>query len=181
MPEGQLLKLKICLVGESSVGKSSLIKRFVFDEFDGTYTATLGAKITKKEISMKTSENGELLNIVLLVWDIMGQPGFRELLQESYFYGAHGIIGVCDTTREDTLLELNSWMNSVHSVTGPIPTVFLGNKCDLEEEREVGEIEIKSFASGYKHSQTYLSSAKTGENVEFIFEELSKRMLKDIV
>ena len=176
MPEEQLLKLKICLVGESSVGKSSLIKRFVFDEFDGKYTATLGAKISKKEISMKSSENGELLNIVLLVWDIMGQPGFRELLQEAYFYGAHGIIGVCDTTREDTLLELNSWMNSVHSVTGPIPTVFLGNKCDLEEEQEVGLIEIKSFASGYKHSQTYLSSAKTGENVEHIFGNLSTRV-----
>ncbi len=181
MPEEQLLKLKICLVGESSVGKSSLIKRFVFDEFDGGYTATLGTKISKKEISIKTPENGELLNIVLLVWDIMGQPGFRELLQEAYFYGAHGIIGVCDTTREDTLLELSSWMNSVHSVTGTIPTVFLGNKCDLEEKREVGEIEIKSFASGYKQSQTYLSSAKTGENVEHIFENLSKRIIKDFI
>ncbi len=179
MLDRQQLKLKICLVGESSVGKSSLIKKYIFDEFDGKYIATLGAKITKKEINIKASENDESFNVILLVWDIMGQPGFRELLQEAYFYGAHGIVGVCDTTREDTLLELNNWMYSVHNVTGPIPTVFLGNKCDLKEEQEVGLIEIKSFAAGYKQSQTYLSSAKTGENVEFIFEELSKRILKD--
>jgi len=180
MPEVQLLKLKICLVGESSVGKSSLIKRYVYNQFDGGYTATLGAKINKKEIDIKIPDKDEPLKVILLIWDIMGQPGFRELLQEAYFYGAHGIVGVCDTTREDTLLELNNWMNSVHSVTGPIPTVFLGNKCDLEDRRQVGEIEIKSFASGYKRSQTYLSSAKTGENVEFIFEELSRRILRNL-
>lgn len=175
------LKLKLCLVGESAVGKTCLIRRFVYDQFDDKYIGTLGTKISKKEIRIQHPKNGEMVDVNLMVWDIMGQPGFRQLLQEAYFFGAQGLLAVCDTTRKNTLSELRSWMNSVQSVTKDIPTVFLGNKCDLEEYQEVDVNDIKNFASRYEKTETFLSSAKTGHNVELAFKTLGEIILKDLL
>lgn len=175
------LKLKLCLVGESAVGKTCLIRRFVYDQFDDKYIGTLGTKISKKEIRIRHPKNGEIVDVNLMVWDIMGQPGFRQLLQEAYFFGAQGLLAVCDTTRKNTLSELQSWMNSVQSVTKDIPAVFLGNKCDLEEYQEVDVNDIKNFASRYEKTEAFLSSAKTGHNVELAFKTLGEKILKDLL
>ncbi len=72
--------------------------------------------------------------VVLLVWDIMGQPSFREVLREAYFYGAEGALAVCDVTSKESLGELRYWVKAMTATTGKIPIVFLGNKCDLREE-----------------------------------------------
>ncbi len=87
---------------------------------------------------------------------------------------------MCDNTREFTLLDLHSWMDAVHSVTEEIPIIFLGNKCDLEGEQEIGLIELRNFASEYEQTIPYISSAKTGKNVELAFKTLSERILKDM-
>jgi small GTP-binding protein len=181
LPEKKPLKLKLCLVGESAVGKTCLIRRFVYDQFDDKYIGTLGTKITKKEIRIQSPDNDGMLDINLMIWDIMGQQGFRQLLQEAYFFGAQGIIGVCDVTRRNTLSELQSWMEAVQSVTDEIPAVFLGNKSDLEDYQEVKLNDIKSFASRYKNTEAYLSSAKTGFNVELTFKTLGERILKNLL
>ena len=178
MSEVQPTKLKLCLIGESAVGKTSLIRRFVFDQYDDNYICTIGAKVSKKEIKVKHPENGGQLEVQLMIWDIMGHQGFRKLLQQSYFYGAHGIIGVCDVTRENTLTELKGWLEAVQSVTGEVPIVCLGNKCDLEDEQQVGIDELKSFISGYEKAEHYLSSAKTGFNVELAFNTLSEKIVE---
>jgi small GTP-binding protein len=179
MSDINTFKLKICLVGESAVGKTSLIRRYVLDEFNDKYIDTLGAKVTKKKIMILNPKNKKPSIVDLMIWDIMGQKGFRKLLQESYFNGINGIIGVCDNTRENTLSDLHSWMDAVHSVTEEIPGVFLGNKCDLDEGTEIGLIELRDFASEYEQTMPYLSSAKTGENVELAFKTLSERIIKN--
>ncbi|UCG68063.1 MAG: GTP-binding protein [Thermoplasmata archaeon] len=181
MPEKKPLKLKLCLVGESAVGKTCLIRRFVFDQFDDKYIGTLGTKITKKPIRIKNHKSEEEKDVNLMIWDIMGQQGFRQLLQEAYFFGAQGIIGVCDVTRKNTLSELENWMDAVHSVTREIPIVFLGNKSDLEDDREVDIEDIKDFATRYEKTEIYLSSAKTGHNVELAFKTLGEKILEDIL
>jgi small GTP-binding protein len=181
LPEKKPLKLKLCLVGESAVGKTCLIRRFVYDQFDDKYIGTLGTKITKKEIRIQNPTNNGMQDINLMIWDIMGQQGFRQLLQEAYFFGAQGIIGVCDVTRRNTLSELQSWMEAVQSVTDEIPTVFLGNKSDLEDYQEVNLNDIKSFASRYNKTEAYLSSAKTGFNVELVFKILGEKILEKIL
>ncbi len=181
MEEENSIKLKVCLVGEKAVGKTSLIKRYVFNEFANRYITTIGTRVTKKEMRIKHPRKDESLPVQLLIWDVIGQQGFRQLLQDAYFFGAHGIIGVCDNTREQTLSELDNWMNAVQNVTEEVPAVFLGNKYDLEEEQEVGLSELKSFASGYEKTLPYLSSAKTGLNVELCFKSLSGLILKDIL
>jgi small GTP-binding protein len=109
---------------------------------------------------------------MMLVWDIMGQKGFRELLREAYFFGAHGAIAVCDMTNKETLEELRYWIKALTDVAGDVPIVFAGNKADLENEQVVKELDLKDLASKYK-SQAFLTSAKTGQNVEAMFKGLA--------
>src|SRR5207249_4778480 len=83
------------LVGEAAVGKTSLIRRFVLENFDDKYIQTLGTKVSKKELTSSSPDGSGELKIDMTIWDIMGQKGFRELLKEAYFYGARGILAVC--------------------------------------------------------------------------------------
>ncbi|UCE75129.1 MAG: GTP-binding protein [Methanomassiliicoccales archaeon] len=175
-----LVKFKICLLGEGAVGKTSLIKRYVFDEFDETYHVTIGTKVTKKELKIRHPETDETLDVYLMIWDLMGQQCFLDLLKVSYFFGARGLIAMCDVTRKETLSELTRWMEVALSVTDDIPIIFLGNKCDLEKEQQLSLEEVKTFASIYDKSETYLSSVKTGYNVDLIFKTLSERMIMNI-
>lgn len=174
-------KLKVCFVGEPEVGKTCLIRRYVFNEYSDSYKSTIGTKVSKKEIEITDPETKEPVNVQLLIWDIMGHKGFRRLLQQAYFIGAQGIIGVCDTTKERTLTELESWVDDIEEVTSEIPSVFLGNKCDLYDFEEISINELKSFASGYEKSSAYLSSAKTGHNVDLAFGMLSVKIIENML
>jgi small GTP-binding protein len=180
LPPKNLLKLKICLVGESCVGKTSLIKRFVFDDFDETYSSTIGTKVTKREVSIPHPNNGSNLEVYMLIWDLMGEQCFIEMLKMSYFFGARGIIAVCDVTRKDTLKELAMWIDGAQSVTKEIPIVILGNKSDLTDEMELELSDLEEFAKGYNKTQAFLSSVKTGYNVENTFHTLSRMIVEDI-
>jgi small GTP-binding protein len=177
--EDKPIKLKLCLIGESCVGKTSLIKRYVYDQFDDEYICTIGTKITKREMRIPNSGSNAGQDVHLMIWDIIGHQGFRQLLQQAYFFGTHGLIAVCDTTRENTLSELRGWMEAVLSITNAIPTIFLGNKWDLEEYREVGKSELENFTSEYENTQVLFSSAKTGHNVDLAFKTLGEKILKD--
>ncbi len=181
MPEKRPIKLKLCLLGPGAVGKTSLIKRYVFDEFDDKYISTLGTKVTKKEMTIQLPTNGGTRDVNLMIWDIMGQQSFRQLLQQSYFFGAHGIIGVCDVTNKDSLESLHEWIKSAFGVTNQVPAVILGNKCDLGEQRIVNLEEIADFASNYENATALLSSAKTGENVEEAFKVLAQKILEIVL
>jgi small GTP-binding protein len=173
-------KFKICLVGESAVGKTSLIRRLVFDIFHDKYLTTIGTKITKKELQVQSPSNKELVDVFLVIWDIMGQQGFRHLFKGRYFSGANGIIGVCDITRKETLTALAGWIKLIHNSVGELPTVILGNKCDLEGEVQMDLDDIGNFASNYKRAEALLTSAKTGENVEPAFKMLSEMILEHL-
>jgi small GTP-binding protein len=169
-------KLKICLVGDVGVGKTSLIRRYVLDVFDDKYIATIGTKVTKKDVVVKNPRTGDEENVTLLVWDIMGQPSFREVLREAYFYGAQGAIAVCDVTSKESLSELRYWIKAMTATTGRVPIVFLGNKSDLKDETRVTIEEIEMFAK--KHdAAAMMTSAKTGQNVEQAFGALIDSIL----
>src|SRR5207253_4979715 len=92
------VKAKVCLVGDVAVGKTSLIRRFVQDEFDDRYITTLGAKVSKREMQFGTPDRTQI-HMDMTVWDIMGEKGFRDLLKEAFFHGAKGVVAVCDLTR----------------------------------------------------------------------------------
>lgn len=171
MAEDDLMKVKVCFIGDAGVGKTSLIKRFVLDVFDDRYIATIGTKVTKKIVDV----DGGQPKVMMLVWDIMGQKGFRELLREAYFFGAHGAIAVCDLTNKESLEELRYWIKALTDVAGDVPIVFAGNKADLENERVVKEQDLHELAGKYK-AKAFLTSAKTGKDVEAIFKQLASEM-----
>ncbi len=173
MNDDDLMKVKVCFIGDAGVGKTSLIKRFVLDVFDDRYIATIGTKVTKKIVEV--DNGGNPVKIMMLVWDIMGQKGFRELLREAYFFGVHGAIAVCDLTNKETLEELRYWIKALTDVAGDVPIVFAGNKADLENESIVKEADLQDLAAKY-NAKSFLTSAKTGQNVENMFEALGVAM-----
>ncbi|MEE9237015.1 MAG: Rab family GTPase [Thermoplasmata archaeon] len=178
--EVRRMKMKVCLVGEAAVGKTSLIRRFVHDNFDDKYIQTLGTKVSKKEIVLDMPSGDGEIRVDMTVWDIMGQKGFRELLKEAYFYGAKGIIAVCDLTRKSTLDDLDDWVEGVYSVAGRVPVEIFANKVDLKNKMEIDGDEVEQFSKAYD-SPWHFTSAKTGENVEDAFSSLSKRILEEML
>ena len=174
--EPHLMKVKICLVGEHGVGKTSLIRRYVLDEFDDKYITTLGAKVSKKEFELNLEEGSNVL-MDMTVWDIMGSKGFRELLREAYFHGAQGILAVCDITREETLADLDAWVESVFRTVGQIPVIFAINKADLKQKARFGDEEIKQATEAFD-AVYYFTSAKKDENVTEAFEALARAVLE---
>jgi small GTP-binding protein len=181
MPEDNRFKLKVCMIGEGNVGKTSLIRKFVYDTFDDSYVSTIGMKATKKEMAVCNPGGGGDFQVCFTIWDIMGQPGFRQLLKETYFRGASGLIAICVVTRKDTLNALPEWMKTCRKATGEVPVVVLGNKCDLVDEQEVFLEDLNNFALNYYKVSTFLSSAKTGRNVESAFRALSESIITNMV
>ena len=164
---------KVCLLGDGAVGKTSLIRRYVYDDFDDKYLMTIGAKITKK--SMLVEDSDEQINLTMMVNDIVGQVEF-ERLHKQYYRGSKGGLFVCDLTRKDTLERMEWWLNSFKDVAGDVPIILLGNKVDLKDEHEITPEDMAEFAEKF-NCPYFLTSAKTGENVENAFINMGKRVV----
>ena len=177
MPEPYLLKSKICLVGEQGVGKTSLIRRYVLDQFDDRYVRTLGAKVEKKSMRIAVPERDGLIDVNMAIWDLIGHSGFRQLLGDSFFNGAQGILAVADLTRRATLPVLTGWVRAVEGVAGKIPIVLVANKADLVAEAQFGETELADLAKTFDCTYV-LASAKSGLNVEDAFLRLATQIAK---
>jgi len=161
--------IKLCLLGDGAVGKTSLVRRFVFDVFDDKYLKSFGTKVSKKSIILGDS------TLDLMIWDILGQKS-QEALHAAYYRGAAGALAVCDFTRTDTMKSLKSWAGSFRSVVGDKPILILGNKSDLEKTFTVPELHSFGSSIGCDVLET---SAKTGQNVEEAFLTIGKKLLED--
>ncbi len=170
--EARIVKLKICLVGEEAVGKTSLIRRFVSGLFDESYIRTLGAVVSKKTVELP-DDGGSPVHVDMVILDIMGKRTFMQLFKDAYFSGARGILAVFDLTRKASLQGLIPWINGVRETVGPIPVVVLANKVDRAERIEVREEDIEAVL-GPMGLTAVKTSAKTGENVEDVFIGLAK-------
>ena len=172
-------KLKICLVGEEGVGKTSLVHRFVSGAFDESYIRTLGAVVSKKTVTLG-SVKGHPVQVDMMVLDIMGKRTFLQLFKDAYFNGAKGILAVFDMTRKASLRDLTLWIDGVRDSVGPIPVYALGNKIDLKERREINEEDVRTVLASYESPILY-TSAKTGDNVEHAFQGLAKTIIESSV
>src|SRR5207249_12298172 len=119
------------------------------------------------------------IHMDMTVWDIMGEKGFRDLLKDAYFYGANGVVAVCDLTRRWTLDKLDDWVHRVFDVVGEILVVYAVNKIDLKDEVMIlyGDKEIAQAVRAFEAPYFY-ASAKTGENVEILFRRLGTMVLQ---
>lgn len=174
-PPQKHLKAKICLVGEVAVGKSSLIKRYVIDTFEDRYVATVGTKVTKK--TMDVAWRGQPATLDLMIWDIMGERGFRTLLKDAYFHGAQAVLAVCDVTRRDTFYDLNNWINLTRQEVGDAPIVFLANKADIGDRTVVSREDLARLGD-QQLAPYFFTSAKSGENVEEAFRAVATAVVE---
>ncbi len=169
------VKRKVLLLGDEAVGKTSLIRKFVMDKFDDKYIATIGTKVTKKELEFKNKD--EMIYLTLMIWDVLGQRGYTSV-QSASFKGADAVILVCDFTREDTLKSLEDyWLPNISKRLKKLRTVFVANKSDLKDEAQFSLDELQKLASVYD-TTSFSSSAKTGENVEEFFSTLGKMLVE---
>jgi small GTP-binding protein len=180
MTQKEEMTTKICLVGDSTVGKTSLIRRYVFDEFDDRYLSTLGTKVTKRRLQVPFPDLDLEVDVKLLIFDIIGEKGFRQLLREAYFQGANGLMAVFDVTRGETLDSIDDWVENAYDITGSIPTHLLANKVDLGDEIVISEVEVNKVSKDLD-SPFVFTSAKTGKNVEKVFEYIGTRLVNRAV
>jgi len=135
MPE--LYKAKVLLLGDGAVGKTSLIRRFVVDQFGDDYITTIGTKVTKRDLSI--SEGGVTHLVAMTIWDVLGQQGYTAV-QTTAFLGARGVLFVYDTTRPETRESIERyWIPRVREVLGSVPSMVAGNKVDLVEDRKAAQ------------------------------------------
>ena len=162
---------KIIIIGDPSVGKTSLLTKFSTKKFKETYIPTVGVNIFKEIVNFEVNGNEVIVNLML--WDIAGQTHFY-MLHESYFNGADGMMLVFDITRQSTFNNAKNWYNTTvkYGLSG-IPRVLIGNKIDLESERKIVQLHADHL-SHELNAQYFETSAKSGENIDLIFKTITK-------
>jgi len=167
-----MISKKIILIGDFSTGKTSLIRRFVDNQFSDTYLSTIGVKISRKTITLEDE------TIQGLIWDIEGGTD-KKPVNLTYVKGAHGCIIVADITRADTIGNLSSYIDIVQNIAPAAPFVLALNKADCFDITQREKI-LKETMDRYKEitASIYLTSAKTGEGVEMMFKEIAQLMIK---
>ena len=162
-PDQILTTLKLLIIGESGVGKSSLLLRFTDDAFDPEQAATIGVDFKVKTITI----NGD--KIKLAIWDTAGQERFRTLTP-SYYRGGQGAILVYDVTSRESFQKVDNWLNELetYSTNHDLIKMLVGNKCDMLDEKVVSTEEGEKLAKEFG-IQFWECSAKNDINVDESF------------
>lgn len=176
MQDDQRLVFKIILIGDPSVGKTSLRRRYIGDGFHHNYQMTIGADFSTKRHSSDGRE------CVFQIWDLSGQESFKSV-RKIYYRNTHGIVLVFDLTNDVSLENSVKWIEEYRAsayFNDKIPCILVGNKLDLEkvddvEKYELYRLKIENLMRN--HTIVYFSSALTGENVELIFDKLMELII----
>ena len=164
------LTSKVCVVGDFAVGKTSVVERFVTNQFSEKYLSTVGVKIDTKEISFPALR----MTHKLVIWDVAGAEEFGPK-EMAYLRGASGYIYVADGTRLATLKAVERLHSQVAEAYGSTPNVLLVNKRDLGPDWEVSDERFDALAE--KYGGAYRTSAKTGDDVEQAFTRLAELII----
>ena len=166
----QSFNLKIIVVGDISVGKTSVIKRYITNTFSEEHKSTISCEFKKKtlEIDADTCAN-------LQIWDTAGEEKFMAVTKQ-FYTDSHGAMVVYDLTQKETFLKINKWIKDVkEKALKDVVIMVVGNKSDLVSEKvELGD-ELKPFKENYEYQDV---SAKAGTNVALAFENLTNKIIK---
>jgi len=163
-----VIQKKVCVLGAAGVGKTSLTAQFVYSKFSEKYLSSMGVKIDKKVVDI----HGTQVN--LMIWDIHGEEKYKKI-PTSYLRGASGILMVIDGTRVDTATIAKDIHQRVRDELGEIPVIYLLNKSDLQDAWSINDSLIQELESS--NQPIFLTSAKTGDNVENSFTAIAKSIL----
>ena len=170
MEESKIVEFNVIMLGDSNVGKTSILKKFVEDSFSDKMTCTVNVEFKTKNLKIDTK-----LYAKLSLYDTAGQEKFRSLTRQ-YYNRANGIILVFDLTNENSFNKLNSWVKEINDNAGNVEIVLVGNKSDLKD-RKINKVKAENFAKN-KNFKYIEASAKEGTNILLIFEELAIGMNK---
>eukprot|EP01119_Soliformovum_irregulare_P005414 TRINITY_DN17174_c0_g1_i1.p1 TRINITY_DN17174_c0_g1~~TRINITY_DN17174_c0_g1_i1.p1 ORF type:complete len:210 (+),score=31.21 TRINITY_DN17174_c0_g1_i1:41-670(+) len=172
-PRGDEIKLKIGIVGETGVGKTCCLVRWIEDDFiEANDKYTIGVDYKYKSV---TSKEGN--HVRLQVHDTAGQERFRTVT-ETFYRGSHGIVLVYNICDPDSFANLGRWYDEIRGYTSQnTVVVLLGNKTDLDSKRAINYADAKAFADERKISY-WETSAKAGTNLDEAFMDLVEQILK---
>jgi small GTP-binding protein len=163
-----MLQKKICMLGSFSVGKTSLVRRFVESIFSEAYHTSIGVKVDKKVVRVNDED------VTLVLWDIHGEDVYQKI-RMSYLRGMSGYLLVVDGTRNQTLDDALALNERVIQEAGKVPAILVFNKSDLVDTWEIDSArESELAAAGWNICR---ASAKTGDSVEEIFSQLAAATL----
>ena len=169
--DGYDILFKIILVGDTSVGKTNIINKYIKNEFHEDFCATIGVEFSHKQFIVDNHK------IKAQIWDTAGQERYKAITR-AYYKGAKGAFIVYDITRKETFDDIDKWRNElVSSCNKEVTVMLIGNKCDLEDKREVlkeqGEEKAKSFGCAFLET-----SALNGDNIDKGFELMVSEIFK---
>ena len=167
MAESSEMIFKIIIIGDSTTGKTNILSKYLNDKYEKDFKATIGVELGNKTLKIKND------TVNIQIWDTAGQERYRSMTK-AYYKGALGALIVYDITNRNSFENVENWMTDLKtSADQKVSILLIGNKNDLEEEREV------KIEEGEKRAQEYdiaflETSAKNGNNINELFIEISK-------
>jgi small GTP-binding protein len=172
-----VISQKMCLIGDFGVGKTSLIRRFVDDQFRDEYLSTVGVKISSKVVEVTLADQVQQ-KVKLLIWDLEGHTKFKSI-SPNYLQGAKGALIVADFTRPETIESLTNHIQLFTSANPKGSILLALNKIDLVEQEVVDRLtNLAQTQESNRVFGVYQTSAKTGKDVDTIFSDLVLNMLE---
>ncbi len=163
-------RIKVIIIGEAGVGKTSLVKKFVSGRFTSDYRVSIGANLFVKDLILNSD-----INVSIQIWDIAGQEKWVKM-RHLYYRGAHGALIVGDLTRGNTFEQLKEfWNPDLKKFCGDIPKILVVNKVDLEPI--ISNSDIEKLAQSINVKATISTSAKNGQNVEEAFHQIAEAIV----
>jgi small GTP-binding protein len=161
--------LKVSLLGDPGVGKTSLVNRYIDEIFEKDYRPTLGVNIMTKDIESKRIGK----KVRLVIWDIAGQEKY-DFTRKMFFQGCKGVFLIYDITRPNSLTNIkNKWLKDLRQFSqDDMKFILIGNKNDLQDQKQITREEGEKFADSINAIDLIETSAKEGDNVNHAFESL---------
>lgn len=173
-----IISKKICMLGDFSVGKTSLIRRFVEREFSDKYLSTVGVKISRKTVECHSPGSQKQVNVQMLIWDLEGNTKFKAVTP-MHLQGASSAVIVADVSRQVTVEHIQDHVQDFLAVNPKGHIIVALNKADLlDEEKLEKTLQFLTLKANPQVISTYSTSAKTGSHVDEIFQKLAYQMLK---
>ena len=166
------ITIKILIVGDSGVGKTNFVNKFINNEFDQNYMSTTGIDLKSGNIQLKNKK------IRIQIWDTAGQERYRSITK-NLFLKVMGALIMYDITKANTFNNLQSWLNLINEECGKhMQIVLVGNKSDLDSQREISKEKVINFAK--KQNVEYIeTSSKTGDHVTKAITLLTEKILEN--
>ncbi len=168
-------KFRVVLLGEATVGKTSLLRRYTENSFDEEYKQTIGTTFASTDVKI-TDDEGANRVVRLVIWDMGGQATYKELRRQ-YMKGASAAIIVYDVTQPESFMAMNTWYESFREVCPNAMAVICANKVDLQGKRMV-PVEPGQMLRDWFQAAYYETSAKTGDKVNEVFTRVAEEVFR---